>query len=252
MILHDLEKTSHCITIREKYIMKTRMEKYMKSLKAYSAISSEDEKTLATKSFNGDLEAREELISRNVKLVVHIAHDYFWLGKRLGAQHKDDIIQEGNMALCEAARLYDPNKTDHFRNYASAWIRALIKQYISKAMKHGATSGEYIEDSRDDDDEYNFMSPKYTKDGSDSVLTLLTNKERLFIIGNTLQSINRRLSHAEKYILNYRIMSEWPKTQPEISNILKFSIRTIVSIEENLINKIKNIMKTMNEFNDNF
>ena len=232
--------------------MKTRMEKYMKSLKAYSAISSEDEKTLATKSFNGDLEAREELISRNVKLVVHIAHDYFWLGKRLGAQHKDDIIQEGNMALCEAARLYDPNKTDHFRNYASAWIRALIKQYISKAMKHGATSGEYIEDSRDDDYEYNFMSPKYAKDSRDSVLIELTNKERLFLVGHTLQSIDRGLNHSEKYVLNHIVMSEWPKTEPEVAKILKLSIPTIARIVSGLREKIKQIMKTMNEFNDSF
>ena len=229
--------------------MKTGVEKYINNLKNYPTLSLEKETELAIKSFNGDMEARNKLIKGNLKLVVHIAKDYFWLGHHYGWQHNDDIVGVGNRELCEAARRYDPSKAERFEDYASSCLRGKYKTHISKEMKHGANSIEYKEDENEEDD---FMSPKYTIDGRDSVLTELTHKERLFLIGNTLQSMNRGLNHTEKYILNHIIMADIPQTHLEASIILKICERTIRNIDSELKTKIKQIMQTMPEFNGEF
>ena len=70
-------------------------------------------------------EAKEELISSNLRLVVKIAKGYLNRGLDLM-----DLIQEGNIGLMKAASKYDYTRKTRFSTYASLWI----KQSIIKAI----------------------------------------------------------------------------------------------------------------------
>ncbi len=71
-------------------------------------------------------EAKEILISANLRLVVSIAKHY-----RTGGMGFLDIVQEGNLGLIKAVERFDFRKGFRFSTYATWWIRQSIVRSIS-------------------------------------------------------------------------------------------------------------------------
>ena len=83
-------------------------------------------KDLAIRIKAGDPVAREALIVAHLGLVMKIAHRYYSFGASI-----DDLIQEGNHGLVEAAGRYDPESHNaSFAGYASFWIRNRIRRSV--------------------------------------------------------------------------------------------------------------------------
>lgn len=74
----------------------------------------------------GNLTSSDDLVLKNLRLVVHIAKQYQNLGLSL-----DDLIHEGTIGLCRARELYKDDK-GKFSSYAGLWIKALIRQALTK------------------------------------------------------------------------------------------------------------------------
>ena len=70
--------------------------------------------------------ARNELIQKNLRLVVDVAKKY--QGKGLPFL---DVIQEGNLGLFSASNKFDPQK-GRFSTYATWWIRQTIQRAIAE------------------------------------------------------------------------------------------------------------------------
>jgi len=81
-------------------------------------LSKEEEHDLAFKIQEGDDQALVRLISPNLKYVVTMANRFIGLGLPI-----DDLIQEGNLALIDAAKRYVPSRDTKFLTYAKFWIR---------------------------------------------------------------------------------------------------------------------------------
>ena len=73
------------------------------------------------------LEAKNELITRNLRLVVNIAKNYVGRGLPLL-----DLIQEGNIGLMKAVKNYDPDRGVRLVSFAMHWVRSEIYDYILK------------------------------------------------------------------------------------------------------------------------
>lgn len=99
---------------------------YFTDISKYRTLSDDEEVIEMAKIKAGDLEAKENFICCNLKLVVYVARKYQNFGLPLL-----DLIQEGNMGLIKAIEKFDPNKKYKFSTYAYWWIRQSVTRAIS-------------------------------------------------------------------------------------------------------------------------
>jgi RNA polymerase primary sigma factor len=71
-------------------------------------------------------EAYQDLIRRNLKLVVSVAKHYIGRGNSFL-----DLIQEGNVGLLRAVSKFDPTRGFKFSTYATWWIRQSVSRSIA-------------------------------------------------------------------------------------------------------------------------
>lgn len=105
------------------------LPKYFKSIAKSNPLTIEQEKALAVRISAGDLSAVNELVTHNLKIVVTIANRHIGQGVPI-----DDLIQEGNIGLFEAALRFKPTSDARFISYASLWIRKHLNEAV---VAHG-------------------------------------------------------------------------------------------------------------------
>jgi RNA polymerase primary sigma factor len=76
------------------------------------------------------LAARNKLAEGNLRLVVKAAKRYLGLGLPLA-----DLISHGNIGLLRAAHKYDPDRGTKFSTYATFWIKAAVRQAVSRQSR---------------------------------------------------------------------------------------------------------------------
>lgn len=99
---------------------------YLKQLTSIPLLTREEEIKLAKKVKRGNLNAKKELVRRNLRLVVSIAKKYVNRGLPFL-----DLIQEGNVGLIRGAEKFDPSRGFKFSTYATWWIRQGITRALS-------------------------------------------------------------------------------------------------------------------------
>jgi RNA polymerase sigma-32 factor len=101
----------------------------------------DDEQALALRWREGrDEEALHQLARSHLRLVVAVAMRYRRYGLPL-----QDLIQEGNVGMLEAAARFEPAREVRFSTYASWWIRAAIQDYVLRnwsIVRGGTSSGQ--------------------------------------------------------------------------------------------------------------
>ena len=91
-------------------------------------LAADEERTLAVRARRGDRAARDELVRRNLPLVVAFVRKQVLAGVQL-----DEVVQEGNLGLLRAVEKYDPDAGTRFATYAIWWIRAYVWRYLKAA-----------------------------------------------------------------------------------------------------------------------
>lgn len=87
-------------------------------------LSSEEEMIYLQRCQKGDLEAKNILIERNLRLVAHVVKKYQNTGDDL-----DDLISIGTIGLIKAISTYDLSKTTRLSTYAARCIdNAILSQ----------------------------------------------------------------------------------------------------------------------------
>jgi RNA polymerase primary sigma factor len=89
-------------------------------------LSAADEVRLARRIERGDLAAKDELVTANLRLVHALAQRY---------RHRDvpleDLVQEGSVGLIRAAEKFDHRRGVKFSTYAAWWIRRSIMDALT-------------------------------------------------------------------------------------------------------------------------
>lgn len=114
-------KITQSITPRES----ENISRYFANISSTHPLDPDQEADLAMRIRRGDLKARNELATANLRFVVSVAKQYQNLGVPL-----DDLINEGNIGLIRAAERFDPTKGFKFATFAVWWIRQAIMLFL--------------------------------------------------------------------------------------------------------------------------
>jgi len=100
---------------------------YFAEIRDYQMLTKEEEQSLARDIQAGSHEALNELVESNLSFVAKVASEYRYLGLPF-----EDLLNEGNTGLIQAAQRFDPTKDNKFISYAIWWIRKAILKALSE------------------------------------------------------------------------------------------------------------------------
>jgi RNA polymerase primary sigma factor len=98
---------------------------YFRQLNETPLLSAEQERELACRVAQGDVQARNHLVRANLRLVVRVAHGYQDRGLELA-----DLVAEGTLGLIRAAEAFDPSVGTRFSTYAVYWIKQSMRRAV--------------------------------------------------------------------------------------------------------------------------
>jgi RNA polymerase primary sigma factor len=103
------------------------LTQYMAEIGKIKILTREEEIKLAESIKAGDPKAIQEMVRRNLKYVVTVANKYRGLGISL-----QDLIEEGNIGLIQAAKRFDVSRNVKFITYAVWWIKQAILHSLAE------------------------------------------------------------------------------------------------------------------------
>jgi RNA polymerase primary sigma factor len=119
---------------------------YLDEIGPEPRLDAAEEVRLAKRIERGDRQAREQLITSNLRLVVYVARRFTGNGLQLL-----DLIQEGTLGLIRAVDGFDWRRGCRFSTYATWWIRQAVQrgaQHAAGATKLPAGVIDQIRDLR--------------------------------------------------------------------------------------------------------
>ena len=194
-------------------------------------LTSEEEKIYLEQMKNGDDEARNILIERNLRLVAHVVKKY-----SNTKVDQDDLISIGTIGLIKGINSFNVDKGSKLSTYVSRCIDNEILMYLRSIKKLNAEV---------------YLNEPIGKDKDDNVVTLqevLENNERTIEdevdlkmkIKKLYNKMSEILKDREKTIIELRfgLDGHKPKTQHEIAKMLGISRSYVSRIETKAINKL--------------
>ncbi|HXI20588.1 MAG TPA: RNA polymerase sigma factor RpoD/SigA, partial [Gemmatimonadales bacterium] len=103
------------------------LDQYLYEVSQTPLLTPQQEIAVAKLVREGDQEAMQELVKRNLRFVISVAKKYQNRGLPL-----TDLIGEGNVGLLTAARKFDPDQGVKFISYAVWWIRQAILASLAR------------------------------------------------------------------------------------------------------------------------
>lgn len=209
---------------------------YIKSKSFELPLSAKEEEKYLERFFNGDQEARNILIERNLRLVAHIAKKY-----ENSKDLQEDLISIGTIGLIKAVDSYKQNHKTKLATYASRCIENEILMHLrtNKKTSLDISLNETI---------------GIDKDGSEIVLgdILSSDQEEFIDIVDRNDTINKFrtyfniLDDREKdtLIMRYGLNNTKKYTQKEIAKKLNISRSYVSRLEKRaLIKLLREYMK---------
>lgn len=94
------------------------LDAYLRKIARFPELTSAEERHLSERVQHRDDDALARLVASQLALVLRYAQQYQYLGAPLA-----DLVHDGNLALVDAARRFDPDRHGRFGGYALWWVR---------------------------------------------------------------------------------------------------------------------------------
>ena len=195
-------------------------------------LTSEEERHYLTLSQTGDMEARNILVERNLRLVAHIVKKYY-----VNSPDRDDLISIGTIGLIKAIDTFEPASGTRFATYAGKCMQNEILMYFRRKRRICCETS--IEDAVDVDKDGNPLTylDILSTDGdiADEIDAKLKSQQ-------TARAINSVLLERERQIIILRYgLTETGRihTQREVAQLLGISRSYVSRIEKSALQKLR-------------
>lgn len=201
-------------------------------------LSKEEEEECLARLQNGDIEARNQLVEHNLRLVVYVAKRY-----ENNTYNLEDLISIGTLGLFKAVSTFHADKNIKLATYASRCIENEILMYLRKRAhsKNELSLDEPL--NQDHDGNELLLSDIISEDGRMINEELYTDEQK-----SLLRDALKDLRPREKMILSMRFGLDGKEemTQKEVADSLGISQSYISRLEKKILKKLKNCLMSSN------
>ena len=194
-------------------------------------LSAKEEQHYLSLAAQGDLDARNILIERNLRLVAHIMKKYY-----TQTSDQEDLISIGTIGLIKGISTFDSSKGARLATYAARCVENEILMYFRSQKKSASdvSLSDYIETGKDG----TALSLMDVICSDDDLFEQLSDKE---IYAKLYEMIDSHLDPREKkiIIMRYGIGNQQPLTQREIAQQCGISRSYVSRIEKKALQKLE-------------
>lgn len=199
-------------------------------------LTKEEEQEALERMADGDEEARNLLIEKNLRLVVHVCKKYSNV-----RVDQDDLLSIGTIGLIKGVNSFNLSKGSKLSTYVSKCIDNEILMYLRSIKKLNAEV--YLNEpiGKDKDNNVITLEEVLESDGK-SIEDVVDTKMKIKKMYNKIKGV---LKNREKTIIELRfgLKGEKPKTQKEIAKMMGISRSYVSRIETKAIEKLSEEFK---------
>lgn len=193
-------------------------------------LSAEEERQCLRRMQEGDKEARNLLIERNLRLVAHIVKKYY-----TSCDEQDDLISIGTVGLIKAIDSFKGDKRVRIATYAAKCVENEILMYFrsKKRTANDVSINEHIDEDKDG----NALLLSDIIADDENILDTIYRKIR---VETLMAAINENLDERERTIINLRYgLTEPALTQKETATRLGISRSYVSRLEKKALTVLK-------------
>ena len=202
-------------------------------------LTQEEERHYLQLAAQGDLEARNILVERNLRLVAHIMKKYY-----TQTSDQEDLISIGTIGLIKGISTFDSSKGARLATYAARCVENEILMYFRSQRKTAGdvSLSDYIETGKDGN--------------AISLMDVVCTDEDLFDDLDTRQTYRRlhrllrsELTARERRVLalRYGLSGQPPLTQRQTADLCGISRSYVSRIEKKALQKLREAFRRDDE-----
>ncbi len=198
-------------------------------------LTAQEERYYLERSSKGDMEARNILIERNLRLVAHIMKKYY-----AQSSDQEDLISIGTIGLIKGITTFDTSKGARLATYAARCVENEILMYFRSQKKSAqdVSLSDYIETGTDGA----ALSLMDVVSEETDLLETVSAKERLVQVR---KAVNDCLTDQERQVilLRYGLGGLKPSRQREVALMLGISRSYVSRIEKRALGKLRKALE---------
>ena len=198
-------------------------------------LTEEEERHYLSLAKAGDLDARNVLIERNLRLVAHIMKKYYAVDA-----DQEDLISIGTIGLIKGISTFDPDKGARLATYAARCVENEILMHF-RAMRKSAQDvslSDFIETGSDGA----ALSLMDVVAEDCDLLEQVSNREMAAALR---RAVSECLTEQERQVilLRYGLTGAAPQRQREVAKILDISRSYVSRIEKRALGKLRKALE---------
>ena len=198
-------------------------------------LTAEEEKIYLERSAQGDLDARNILIERNLRLVAHIMKKYYAV-----VSDQEDLISIGTIGLIKGITTFDASKGARLATYAARCVENEILMHFRSQRKtsQDVSLSDYIETGTDGA----ALSLMDVVSDDEDLLETISRREA---VQRVTRAVETCLTDQERQViqLRYGLGGMPPKRQREVADITGISRSYVSRIEKRALEKLRRMLE---------
>ena len=194
-------------------------------------LSAKEEQHYLELAARGDLEARNILIERNLRLVAHIMKKYY-----AQAADQEDLISIGTIGLIKGIETFDASKGARLATYAARCVENEILMHFrsQKKSSQDVSLSDYIETGADG-------AALSLMDVISDDLDLMERVNNRQLLQKLCKAVDQVLTEQERQVIiaRYGLGSGRPLRQREVAKLTGISRSYVSRIEKKALQKLK-------------